>query len=537
MSQYPRRPIQVVSLLLLLTIATLVGAQPLPGKARLNLVIVIDGLRPDSITGEDTPVLFKLRQEGVNYQNGHSVFPTVTRVNAAAIATGRYPGSNGILGNRMYVSEINPNLAFSNDNYKLLVKLDELTGGKMLLGKSLGEILDARGLKLAVVSSGSGGQALLLNPRVRQGVGITVNGYLEPGKLVAYPPTVNSEILSRFGPAPRKEGRKGSLDATVNWTQDVLREYVLPELRPAVIVNWMTEPDHTQHAFGVGSPEARGAIRNTDRQVELILKKLEALGLRDRANLFIVSDHGFTLNTFGVNLAQELIKAGLKAGVDSDDLIIAGNGQSASLHVKGRDRTRIKQIVNFLYSQRWADVVFTTARGDDPQEKIYGWVDGTFSLELIHLFHVDRGPDIVLTFPWNSERNSFGVEGTHFDLTARQTGPLKGARSGHGGMSPWSVRNTFFTWGVDFKRAMTVRIPASNVDLTPTILALNGINEHKDLDGRVLLEAVNGGPREEEVPVETRLLTATTTSGPNKSHIQVSTVGRQRYITKSWRAR
>jgi hypothetical protein len=49
------------------------AAEPFPGKARLNLVFILDGLRPDSINSEDTPSLFKFRQEGVNYSNGHSV--------------------------------------------------------------------------------------------------------------------------------------------------------------------------------------------------------------------------------------------------------------------------------------------------------------------------------------------------------------------------------------------------------------------------------------------------------------------------------
>jgi predicted AlkP superfamily pyrophosphatase or phosphodiesterase len=62
---------------------------------RLCLVFVVDGLRPDSINREDTPNLFRLREEGVFYINGHAVFPTVTRANATALATGTYPGKNG----------------------------------------------------------------------------------------------------------------------------------------------------------------------------------------------------------------------------------------------------------------------------------------------------------------------------------------------------------------------------------------------------------------------------------------------------------
>ena len=40
--------------------------------------------------------------------------------------------------------------------------------------------------------------------------------------------------------------------------------------------------------------------------------------------------------------------------------------------------------------------------------------------------------------------------------------------SDHGSMSPWTIRNTCFAWGVDFKRGATVRTPVSNVDITPT---------------------------------------------------------------------
>ena len=96
----------------------------------------------------------------------------MTRVNAAAIATGTYPGTNGIVGNNLYVPKVNPNRAFDINDYKNLFKLDDVTGGNMVLVKSLGELLHARGMKLAAVSSRSSGQTLLLNPRAPKGVGI-----------------------------------------------------------------------------------------------------------------------------------------------------------------------------------------------------------------------------------------------------------------------------------------------------------------------------------------------------------------------------
>src|SRR5438874_125824 len=116
------------------TVATLLAVgSAVAGNATLNLVLVLDGLRPDSITAEETPNLWRLRQEGVNFLNGHSVFPTVTRANATAIATGTYPSRNGIFGNTLYVREVNPNRAFPNDEHQNLLKLDAVTNGGMVL--------------------------------------------------------------------------------------------------------------------------------------------------------------------------------------------------------------------------------------------------------------------------------------------------------------------------------------------------------------------------------------------------------------------
>src|SRR5258707_14394136 len=92
------------------------------GSATLNMVLVLDGLRPDSITPEETPNLWRLRQEGVNFINGHSVFPTVTRANATAIGTGTYPDRNGMFGNQIYVRAVDPHRSVRNDEHENLLR-------------------------------------------------------------------------------------------------------------------------------------------------------------------------------------------------------------------------------------------------------------------------------------------------------------------------------------------------------------------------------------------------------------------------------
>ena len=509
--------------------------------ARLILIVVMDGLRPDSINQEDTPTVFRLRQEGVNYINSHSVFPTVTRVNAAAISTGHYPDVNGLMSNSMFVSAVHPNLPFNTSDYRELLKLRDASEGRLLFAPSLAERLQAQGLRFAAVSSGSTGSALLLSHRAPEGVGVLVNGNFDPGRRVAYPDATNSIILSRFGTAPKEESSQA-----VDWADRVLREYVLPELKPDVVIDWQTEPDGSQHRFGTGSPEARKALANSDRNLGLTLAKLNELGLGDKTDVILASDHGFSLHNFRTDATSAFIKAGLKSTNQSADVVLASNGQSVLVHVKNRDLNRIRRIVRFLQSQDWVDVIFTAGPGiagiqrrGIPLRKTgdeMGWVLGTFALDLIKQTNATRRPDILFTLRWSSNANGFGVAGTHYIDGAGSTGPLNGSASGHGGLSPWLVRNTMILWGPDFKRGVTVRAAAGNVDITPTVLHIRGDASGESLGGRPLKEALRDGPDQEQVPSETKVL-RTEVKGVYRAAIQVTDVGDRRYIDKAWRTR
>jgi len=100
-------------------------------------------------------------------------------------------------------------------------------------------------------------------------------------------------------------------------------------------------------------------------------------------------------------------------------------------------------------------------------------------------------------------------------------------------MSPWNVRNTFLAWGAGVKKGVTGRAPAGNVDVTPTVLALLGVEGEAGLDGRVVTEALEGGPDPEEMAAETRVHTVA--AGAYRAALQISTVEGRRYVDKSWR--
>jgi hypothetical protein len=174
-------------------------------------------------------------------------------------------------------------------------------------------------------------------------------------------------------------------------------------------------------------------------------------------------------------------------------------------------------------------VLFSPARAPgDPR----GIVDGTVALELIHVAHAERGPDLLVTFPWTSAPNAFGAAGTDLACVSGGAAPLT---SDHGSMSPWNVRNTLVAWGPDFKRGVKARAPAGNVDVAPTVLALLGIEEQEGMDGRVLAEALAGGPDPEQVVAETHVHAVA--AGSYRAAVRLSTVEGRRYVDASWRIR
>jgi hypothetical protein len=223
--------------------------------------------------------------------------------------------------------------------------------------------------------------------------------------------------------------------------------------------------------------------------------------------------------------------------------VLASNGQSVLVHVAGHDRQRISRIVEFLKAQDWVETIFTAAPkpSNSPRDAAktnsdeLGWVPGTFSLELIKEANAERGPDILFTLRWSSAANEFGVSGSHYADGDGEPRELTGSASGHGGLSPWLVRNTLVLWGPDFKKGVTLRTPAANVDIAPTVLLLKGVTFGGSLDGRALTEAMRGGPDEEQVISETRVLT--TGSGNYRTAIQITELGKRRYIDKAWRIR
>jgi predicted AlkP superfamily pyrophosphatase or phosphodiesterase len=532
-------------------------AQSPAPSAPLVLIAIFDGLRPDIVSPQHTPNIARLKKEGVHYSRSHAAFPTVTRVNGGTLVTGMWPERHGLVSNTMYVPAVDPAKPFSTGEWKELVKLRDATGGRVVFTKTLGEHLQARGLSYVAASSGSTGSAFMLNPVAPDGVGVLISGQLEPGTRVAFPDRVNDGIRQRVGDFKGKNATD-----SVNWTGQVLREYVLPEVKADVLAVWFTEPDGSQHDHGAGSPEALAELGNSDRDFGLLLDAIAKRFPGRPVNVMITSDHGFARHGKAVNITKALVDAKLKSSAASDDVMVVSNSQSVLLHVKDHDATKIQRIVEFLQTQDDVDVIFTRAakttnaasaanapnaanaagkaRTGRPALPIEGSVPGTFAIELVHAANELRGADIMFSLRWSDEKNRFGVPGTQTIHSESRAGVLESDASGHGGLSPYAVRNTLILYGPAFKRGVELDVPAGVVDITPTALSLLNVTPpDASFDGRVLREAfagpANGTNGANRASGWTE--TATAKAGAYEITVRISGVGDKWYIDEASRTR
>jgi len=91
--------------LLILALASSILLLPALAQAHNLIIFVADGLRYGSVEPGNMPNMARLKSEGVDFANSHSLYPTVTTVNASAIATGHGIGDTGDFGNTLYVGK------------------------------------------------------------------------------------------------------------------------------------------------------------------------------------------------------------------------------------------------------------------------------------------------------------------------------------------------------------------------------------------------------------------------------------------------
>lgn len=467
---------------------------------RRAIVMVWDGLRPDFVRPELTPNLWRLAADGVRFTNSHAVFPTVTRVNAASIVTGLLPGRHGIPANEFLAPGATRDGRLNAGDHTHLEALRAARDGRILRAPALAEYVAQAGGRTAVVSTGSPGSALLQHPEVRRHEGIM----LHPANVIGVD---LNDLTERLGPLPPRGVPNTALNA---WCTRAITDVLLADDPPRLIHFWHSDPDGTQHARGIGHPDTLRALRDADENLGAMLAALERHGLAGETDVIVASDHGFSTLVAGVDIVEALVQAGVKTSRESDDVVVFGE----CVYVRGHDPDRVAAVVACLQRLPSIGPLFTGS--DRPL------VDGTFPLAAVGAAG-PAAPDVLFSRAWSNEPNEHGYPGTAAAV-------FSGGRyvASHGAISPWDIRNTLIAAGPDFKRGVVSEVPAGNVDITPTLLHVLGLPASDGLDGRVLLEALVGGPHPATVPIERVRLTAETDRLRQTLHCSV--VAGHRYV-------
>ena len=299
------------------------SAQPRPHNI---IVFVADGLRSGIVTPETSPALAALRAEGVDFQNSHSLYPTVTTVNASAIATGHYIGDTGDFGNVVYVGP-EPmafpvqGLAATLEDDAVLALMNERYAGNYLNEATLLATARAQGFSTAAV--GKLGPTEIQDVTQRDGSTTIViddsTGQASPDGIPLAPDVaaaIKAAGLPTTAPDRGLNGSSGAFNmpgvrvANVeqqDWFTKVVTDVVLPRFKqadkPFALVYWSRDPDGTQHnqgdslnqlSPGINGPTTMAALKNVSNDLQRIRDALKAQGLDQTTDIVVTADHGFS---------------------------------------------------------------------------------------------------------------------------------------------------------------------------------------------------------------------------------------------------
>lgn len=344
---------------------------------------------------------------------------------------------------------------------------------------------------------------------------------------------------------------------------DVFVNYILPTKKPYVSIFWSKEPDATNHAYGPGTYNSIDATKMNDEILGRVVDKIRQLGWEQTTDIIITQDHnhstvsgdvahfpfrgvaegrigahdpyGYSVSGF-VRTAALLTLDGLKAydgagcrniptlsgilfdgtqlhptkndadgaacgkaqtytspryvvpnPVPAGGIVVAANAGSDYLFVPAGDANAVRTAVVSLQSRLQFGAVFVSEK--------YGDIPGTLRMGLINTESPasGRGPDIIVSFNFDENVSVAGRPGISYASSVNRRGD-------HGSFSRTDTHILMMAHGPNFKSAMYDTLPTANVDIAPTVARILGLNM-PGVQGRILEEALKGGPRATEYAI------------------------------------
>jgi predicted AlkP superfamily pyrophosphatase or phosphodiesterase len=536
-------------LLCLALLAVPAAAQPAPPQPHNIIIFVADGLRYGSVEPGNMPNMNRLKTEGVDFINSHSLFPTITTVNASAIATGHYIGDTGDFGNSLYTGmpmltgNGSPIAGLEND--AVLAEMNQKFGGNYLNEETLIARARAQGFQTAVI--GKLGPTRILDstaaPDGSQTLILDDNTGREGG--FGLPAWFSREMKNAFVTGGVPATQVPNIPQEV-WLMKATTRIVLPHFKesgkPFAMLFWSRDPDMSQHNTrdsvgeyhpGINGPSGLAGTRDADTMLGELRQALKEQGLEDTTDIFVTADHGFltvshasatspsartdanapltelSSGFLAADLASALhlrlfdparnfasvdYSAGAKLGGGSGMLgdpsnpqaVVVTNGGADLIYLPAQNAPQLAgDIVRFLSTQDYVGAVFVNDK--------LGKFPGALSMSDVGLMGSAKTPQPAIYVSFRSFAGECANK-LQCAVGVHDTGLATGQGS-HGSLSRAETRNFMAAVGPDFKKGFADPAPVSNADIAPTLARIAGIEMPAKgrLRGRVISEALPGG--------------------------------------------
>ena len=291
-----------------------------------NLILFIpDGLRSQIVEEKTAPTFARLRDEGVNFINSHSLFPTFTTANASAFATGHYLGDTGDFSNYIFTNfavkasagtvtpflETDPVLREVNAHFEgnylheeAIVAAARSRMSTAVVGK-LGPVAI---FDLRAMQDSASPRTLIIDDSTGSKDGVPLSQeWLDAIKAAGLKPEAPGRGSNGNSGSNKTPGTLVANFAQQQYFLDLTLRVILPkfkaENRPFVLVYWSRDPDGSQHnqgdSFnslnpGINGPTSLAGIRMADMALSAIEQRLASLGLAETTNIVVAADHGFS---------------------------------------------------------------------------------------------------------------------------------------------------------------------------------------------------------------------------------------------------
>lgn len=336
-----------------------------PGRAHYVVLYVWDGLRPDSVTPQNTPNLYQLLQQGSHFIDNHSSYPTFTMMNAASFATGDRAGKTSFFGNTLWhpglhgVDSANNPVDFNQpvftEDYKIL---QDLNTDELFFVNTLFNSAHAKHFTTAAV--GKSGPAFMQD---YLSLGYTLDekhiypltfakqlqndGYplpklspndFKPGELVLSPNNGAPTDAGKYyyladGVTPDATDHNGSPFSEPNeYMMKMYLNEVVTKQMPILSVVWMRNPDTTEHLYGPGTANYFQALQSNDTMLGALIQTLKDRNLYSQTDIIVVSDHAHSTVSGPLNeFPLREINNGQVGAIDAKGYSVSGEIRTADI--------------------------------------------------------------------------------------------------------------------------------------------------------------------------------------------------------------